>query len=294
MKICRIKKQEPPDNSLASISPMTNNSLKLPNNNGNSSSSNSSSNVSFSKRYSCTSCPYSTDRRDLFTRHENIHKEDKPFHCYVESCMKQFNRADHVKKHFFRMHRALNYDIARTRRLLPQRQTQKKPTATTAPYLNQSQTNHPATTLNIPSAFQTTTQNNQHNHQQQSSIIDQTSGNLGTAINHQNLSTATPAQQRLNIKVEKNAEKTPTKKGKTDRRFLCCYCNWSGSDNWGLKRHLNTHTKPFVCVLCDYKAARSERLVTHVFKVHNKKVCIKCNYLADSQTDYDTHVYESQ
>lgn len=70
------------------------------------------------KRYNCTNCPYSTDRRDLFTRHENIHKEDKPFHCYV--CLKQFNRADHVKKHFLRMHRGLNYDIGRTKRALPQ------------------------------------------------------------------------------------------------------------------------------------------------------------------------------
>lgn len=70
------------------------------------------------KRYNCTSCPYSTDRRDLFTRHENIHKEDKPFHCYV--CLKQFNRADHVKKHFLRMHRGLSYDIGRTKRSLPQ------------------------------------------------------------------------------------------------------------------------------------------------------------------------------
>lgn len=70
------------------------------------------------KRYNCSTCPYSTDRRDLFTRHENIHKEDKPFHCYV--CLKQFNRADHVKKHFLRMHRGLSYDIGRTKRSIPQ------------------------------------------------------------------------------------------------------------------------------------------------------------------------------
>lgn len=75
-------------------------------------------NVSIQKRYNCSNCPYATDRRDLFTRHENIHKEDKPFHCYV--CLKQFNRADHVKKHFLRMHRGLNYDIVRTKRSLPQ------------------------------------------------------------------------------------------------------------------------------------------------------------------------------
>lgn len=79
---------------------------------------NVSNGQSMQKRYNCSNCPYSTDRRDLFTRHENIHKEDKPFHCYV--CLKQFNRADHVKKHFLRMHRGLSYDIGRTKRSIPQ------------------------------------------------------------------------------------------------------------------------------------------------------------------------------
>jgi len=69
------------------------------------------------KRYSCSYCPYATDRRDLFTRHENIHKDEKPFHCYV--CRKQFNRADHVKKHFLRMHRDHPYDINKIRRSPP-------------------------------------------------------------------------------------------------------------------------------------------------------------------------------
>lgn len=68
----------------------------------------------------------------------------------------------------------------------------------------------------------------------------------------------------------------------------------TGADNWGLKRHLNTHTKPFVCMLCDYKAARSERLATHVFKVHNKKACNKCNYFAEDQDQLNTHMLESQ
>lgn len=70
--------------------------------------------VHIQKRYACTHCPYSTDRRDLYTRHENIHKDEKPFQCYA--CLKQFNRADHVKKHFLRMHRELQYDINKTRR----------------------------------------------------------------------------------------------------------------------------------------------------------------------------------
>lgn len=66
------------------------------------------------KRYVCAACPYATDRRDLFTRHENIHRDEKPFHCYL--CQKQFNRADHVKKHFLRMHRDQPYDLNRIRR----------------------------------------------------------------------------------------------------------------------------------------------------------------------------------
>jgi len=66
------------------------------------------------KRFNCAHCPYATDRRDLFTRHENIHKEDKPFQCDI--CQKQFNRADHVKKHYTRMHREHEYCLSRVKR----------------------------------------------------------------------------------------------------------------------------------------------------------------------------------
>lgn len=158
-------------------------------------------------------------------------------------------------------------------------------------YYNHSNNAHSG--LNIPATFHPPLQNQQMEQQSQTSIIDQTSQqvsntfhtNAGAAPNHQH------ASQQLNVKVEKIVEKT-MKKG--DKRFMCCYCSWSGSDNWGLKRHLNTHTKPFVCVLCDYKAARSERLATHVFKVHNKKVCTKCNYLAENQNEYNTHINDAQ
>lgn len=83
-------------------------------------------------------------------------------------------------------------------------------------------------------------------------------------------------------------------KPKREKRFTCCYCPWSGADKWGLKRHLNTHTKPFVCLLCDYKAARSERLATHVLKVHNKRACSKCSYLADTQEEFQIHMSDVQ
>lgn len=128
-------------------------------------------------------------------------------------------------------------------------------------------------------------QNVEQSNQHLSNTFPASCGNAPNQQNQQNQS------RQMSVKVEKNIEKSP-KKG--DKRFVCCYCSWSGNDNWGLKRHLNTHTKPFTCVLCDYKAARSERLATHVFKVHNKKVCTKCNYLAENQSEYDIHINDAQ
>lgn len=65
------------------------------------------------KRYNCDICAYGTDRHDLYTRHKNIHCENKPYQCYL--CCKPFNRADHVKKHFTRIHREHTYDVSRIR-----------------------------------------------------------------------------------------------------------------------------------------------------------------------------------
>lgn len=181
---------------------------------------------------------------------------------------------------------------------MQRQQSQPKKLVNTPPYFNAGQTPNSVTTLNIPNAYQNL---NHHQIDQQSqSIHDQTNQNLSNRNQQQSMhqmqtdipSTSSQQSDQMNIKVEKCVDKMAKKK--SDKRFMCCYCSWSGNDNWGLKRHLNTHTKPFVCVLCDYKAARSERLATHVFKVHNKKVCTKCNYLADNQNEYDAHVYEVQ
>ncbi|XP_062561731.1 protein charlatan isoform X2 [Armigeres subalbatus] len=322
------------------------------------------------KRYSCTSCPYTTDRRDLFTRHENIHKEEKPFHCYA--CLKQFNRADHVKKHFLRMHRDMEYEIAKTRKSVSTKNNYYSPNAAnssvnnvagTAP-VSQSLVTQPTTiiqasnTLNIPTAtFPTqitipTHHNNQstattaiehtithdiatingvvhhiqHQQQQQQQqqqhqqappphqptqivlgppivTIKQEKGSTITTTTATTAAVATPTTMINNTQPHDIAgtgddmancdDKSLIKKVKGEKRFTCCYCPWSGADNWGLKRHLNTHTKPFVCMLCDYKAARSERLATHVFKVHNKKACNKCNYFAEDQDQLNTHMLES-
>lgn len=285
------------------------------------------------KRYSCSVCPYSTDRRDLYTRHENIHKEEKPFHCYA--CLKQFNRADHVKKHFLRMHREMEYDINKTRRYPPsskhsnsitsnnnsstknnnyfynQQQQQQQPPPPQPP----QPTPEPSqllvgTTINIPTFSQNQSNNSAQQQQQQqqlsstaASIIEHVVQNTGNASggsggqsNHHSSSVNSHSHQisTVNIKHEKTSSQGKSHKSKGEKRFMCCYCPWSGADNWGLKRHLNTHTKPFVCLLCDYKAARSERLTTHIFKVHNKKACNKCSFFADDQVQLTQHQLDAQ
>lgn len=225
------------------------------------------------KRYSCTYCPYATDRRDLFTRHENIHREEKPFQCYV--CQKQFNRADHVKKHFLRMHREHPYDLNRIRRHPPKNASgmsyyQKYNAAgnTQSPEPLSNTLTGICNQLSIPSTF----------------------NSLSRQIpNHSTRVSTMPENKIKSHSLTKNSGK---KKG--EKRFTCCYCSWSGVDNWCLKRHMNTHLKPFVCGLCDYKAARSERLATHVLKVHNKRACGKCTFLADDPTQLILHQQEQQ
>lgn len=224
------------------------------------------------KRYSCSYCPYATDRRDLFTRHENIHREEKPFQCYV--CQKQFNRADHVKKHFLRMHREHPYDLNRIRR-------------------------HPPKNASGMSYYQKyNATGNSHNSETISNTLTGLCNQLSIPSNFNPLSRQLSSNPRVNS-VQDNKLKTHTStkgssKKKGEKRFTCCYCSWSGVDNWCLKRHMNTHLKPFVCGLCDYKAARSERLATHVLKVHNKRACGKCTFLADDPTQLILHQQEQQ
>lgn len=225
-----------------------------------------------SKRYNCTYCPYATDRRDLFTRHENIHREEKPFQCYV--CQKQFNRADHVKKHFLRMHREHPYDLNRIRRHPPKNSSglsfyQKFNSSMGAHEILETVSNNVGIngSLSVPNNFNGRTLSNARNND-------------------------VPDGKTSNFKNGSFSKSSSKKKG--EKRFTCCYCPWSGVDNWCLKRHMNTHLKPFICGLCDYKAARSERLATHVLKVHNKRACSKCTYLADDPLQLATHQQEHQ
>jgi hypothetical protein len=215
------------------------------------------------KRYSCSVCPYSTDRRDLFTRHENIHKEEKPFHCYA--CLKQFNRADHVKKHFLRMHREMDYDINKTRRYPPSSKqivnnSNNNNNNNNNSNNNQTKSNntffynqHPTsvesqpTTINIPTFSQqhqtavntvnsgntnnhnSTTQQNQQQQQQQQQILhsieqvtqQNSTNNQQNAVNNQATS--------INIKHEKPIQGGKVQKIKGEKRFMCCYCPWSGT-----------------------------------------------------------------
>ncbi|RZC41921.1 zinc finger protein Xfin-like [Asbolus verrucosus] len=225
-----------------------------------------------SKRYTCTYCPYATDRRDLFTRHENIHREEKPFQCYV--CQKQFNRADHVKKHFLRMHREHPYDLNRIRRHPPKNASgmsyyQKYNANSTNQSPDSISSLANINSLSIPNGF-----NN----------MSRSSTNIRPGNNTDMKNGIT------NVKSGNISKSNGKKKG--EKRFSCCYCSWSGVDNWCLKRHMNTHLKPFVCGLCDYKAARSERLATHVLKVHNKRACGKCSFLADDPAQLTVHQQE--
>ncbi|XP_070068877.1 protein charlatan isoform X4 [Drosophila takahashii] len=272
--------------------------------------------VHIQKRYACTHCPYSTDRRDLYTRHENIHKDEKPFQCYA--CLKQFNRADHVKKHFLRMHRELQYDINKTRRHVSAGsgssgsgssgsgshhsggrgnvtinsagvnidnaflEAQRHPTSTSMSIVETIEAVASATDMPLAQLKQEKMDDGGggvvlplHVGVMQQPVASSSSGSSGSHGGNGN---------------NGGSNNSGLLKPKREKRFTCCYCPWSGADKWGLKRHLNTHTKPFVCLLCDYKAARSERLATHVLKVHNKRACSKCSYLADTQEEYQAHM----
>ncbi|XP_058065458.1 uncharacterized protein LOC131215097 [Anopheles bellator] len=297
------------------------------------------------KRYGCATCPYTTDRRDLFTRHENIHKEDKPFQCYA--CLKPFNRADHVKKHFLRMHRELEYDIAKTRRYPPsssgggstggggasganlggssgskggyyaatstasQAGGTGGPASTGAASLAQMSLNIPSSSFSASGQMLAIPAHSLDHHQHSALALNGGhSSQLLHLQQHHNVQSSHPSS--ISIKQEKGGgcppvnmstggssggalpdDKSFVKKVKGEKKFTCAFCPWAGADNWGLKRHLNTHTKPYVCLLCDYKAARSERLATHVFKVHNKKACAKCNFFAEDQLGLEAHLQEA-
>ncbi|CAK9808325.1 Protein charlatan [Anthophora plagiata] len=245
------------------------------------------------KRYTCPYCPYGTDRRDLYTRHENIHREEKPFHCYI--CYKPFNRADHVKKHFLRMHREHGYELSRIRRpagsTAPKPLQQESGTTSTGNTNGQQQQQQHA---NYSSGF-----NNNKNYQLQpnpgnntttaTAGIYQGTSMPAPGIMQPDAANCTTGRRVQNGGCNSKSHLKGGSKGAQERRYTCCYCSWSGVDNWCLKRHLNTHLKPFACTLCEYKAARAERLATHVLKVHNRRQCSRCSFLGEDAAQLQMH-----
>ncbi|CAL7949871.1 unnamed protein product [Xylocopa violacea] len=247
------------------------------------------------KRYTCPYCPYGTDRRDLYTRHENIHREEKPFHCYI--CYKPFNRADHVKKHFLRMHREHGYELSRIRRPAGSNTLKQEPgTANTgaANANGQQQQQQQPQHANYSSGF-----NNNKNYQLQPNPGNNATTNAtgiyqGTSMPAPGIMQPDAVNCATGRRVQNGGcnSKSHLKggsKGAQERRYTCCYCSWSGVDNWCLKRHLNTHLKPFACTLCEYKAARAERLSTHVLKVHNRRQCSRCSFLGEDAAQLQMH-----
>lgn len=248
------------------------------------------------KRYTCPRCPYATDRRDLYHRHENIHKDDKPFHCYV--CFKLFNRADHVKKHFLRIHKNHTYNISLIRRHPPRSSSHSASSHSVA---------------NVNSHWPPMHQNDIAQKLPTGSCMSsdcsaalsgggRCSGGTGQTWAFQS-STAAHCVRGTSLKgpslrgPQGSTEEGKSKRGKgsgstTPKTFACAYCSWRGIDGWCLRRHLNTHIKPFSCPFCEYKAARSERLNTHVLKVHGKHLCNKCHFAGEDSVMLERHVKE--
>ncbi|XP_066965142.1 zinc finger protein 425-like [Macrobrachium rosenbergii] len=256
-----------------------------------------SSNTLADKRFYCPHCPYATDRRDLYTRHENIHKDDKPFHCYL--CFKQFNRADHVKKHFVRMHPETEYEISKIRKQpgtgrvaarSPPSPVASLPTEAPQPPRAVTPVAAPPPVVVVPPVPSPPTAT-------PAVSVSDVATAMSAPSTPEECNPPSPAgviSMGLSLNVITGNESPDVGRGRRrgDRAYTCPYCHWSGSDNWCLKRHMNTHIKPFACVMCDYKAARAERLSTHVWKVHNKRICNKCNFLADTQERLLEHTRE--
>ncbi|XP_054917605.2 uncharacterized protein [Dermacentor andersoni] len=261
------------------------------------------------KRYVCPRCPYATDRRDLYHRHENIHKDDKPFHCYV--CFKLFNRADHVKKHFLRIHKNHPYDIGLIRRHPPRSATHTGhgPSASGHHHSNNGQWTHPAGAARLPQpsncagpadcsrALPVPTNGCPAGGAQAWGFHAGNVPAVCSSTGPKAMGCPAALPQETTAKGKRGgsgkAAATATSGTAAAKTFACAYCPWRGVDGWCLRRHLNTHIKPFSCPFCEYKAARSERLNTHVLKVHGKHLCNKCHFAGEDSIALERHVKEN-
>ncbi|XP_037068592.1 zinc finger protein 425-like [Pollicipes pollicipes] len=229
------------------------------------------------KRHHCPYCPYSTHRRDLYNRHENIHKSDKPFQCYI--CQRMFNRADHVKKHFLRIHRDDPYDVTRIRRIPPKTLTAQV-YYTRAPAIAAERHIKPRAKATPPPPSPPLAR------EETKPLV--LSPNARKENRQQPLGGSVPVSDAADDGAGGDAAE-PAERAGRQGSFACAECPWRGFDSWCLKRHMNTHTKPYTCPLCPYKAARSERLTWHASKVHAKKICIKCFFVCDDPVALSMH-----
>ena len=283
------------------------------------------------KKYCCPICAYATDRKDLYSRHENIHRDVKPFHCYV--CEKQFNRADHVKKHFVRIHSEVHYDVNKIRRdpsvingspldayYGSNQQASPKTVANrtngdasppltpvekyTLPYRATLFPIDPVETKPIKKEVITEPEDPNiyagisisNNEEKLKWEIEE----LKKSLKKEN-TIITPVKVTKPVKIEtpvkrkrKPKDAAPKTPKKLDKTYPCPFCPWVGADTWVHKRHLNTHIKPYTCPDCGYKCARGERLATHVMRQHGKFTCKKCNYVTVDPDDLQEHGNQEQ
>ncbi|CAL1300676.1 unnamed protein product [Larinioides sclopetarius] len=280
------------------------------------------------KRYICPKCPYATDRRDLYNRHENIHREEKPFQCYI--CYKLFNRADHVKKHFCRIHKEFNYDINLIRRLpskrsrIPvspslnggsmaalQEMNEKVPKPFTVPvtqsHLLNCLTGSPTMVRvsreidNVPelsekeSLFPESKNDNTFNksHSNLLTFLTQNAFSPKPLPKHNPIrNNDPPVKDILQEALLKPTTFNSFQPAVTPKKYNCPYCPWTGPNAWALRIHTSMHYKTF-CVLCNFKSSEMSDLENHMWECHKKRSCNKCNFLADNLLALDAHMKEA-
>ncbi|GIY46515.1 protein charlatan [Caerostris darwini] len=280
------------------------------------------------KRYICPKCPYATDRRDLYNRHENIHREEKPFQCYI--CYKLFNRADHVKKHFCRIHKEFSYDINLIRRLpskrsrIPvspslnggsiaalQEMNDKVPKPFTVPvtqsHLLNCLTGSPTmvrVSREIDNVPELSEKEPLLSEGKNDNTFNKSHSNLLTFLTQNAFSpkplpkqnpvrnTDPPVKDILQEALLKPTNFTPFQTSSTPKKFNCPYCPWTGPNPWALRIHTSMHYKTF-CVLCNFKSSEMSDLENHMWECHKKRSCNKCNFLADSLLALDAHIKEA-
>ncbi|GIY94324.1 protein charlatan [Caerostris extrusa] len=165
-------------------------------------------------------------------------------------------KADHVKKHFLRIHRGHPYDISLVRRRPPR-----------APAV---------------SGNNNTANNNGHAKPVSNNF---TVDKLISNDNEKSGNDAIDLSRRDSPPSDSNSTS-----GKQMKTFQCPYCEWEGVDSWCLRRHMNVHMKSFECPCCEFKVAKPERLFSHVFRAHKKLICTKCKFITELAQDFEVHI----